>query len=116
MLDVHAPHSKIEGIKEFLLHLFTISVGLLIAVGIEGCVERYHHFRSRGRTSRTSLVRPGGSGSLPTHPVPISGGPLAPHLGHRKRRHKATMGTSCIPQAMNRPKSIRALWPQGQLP
>jgi len=41
MLDVHAPHGKLEGIKDFLLHLFTITVGLLIALGLEGCVERY---------------------------------------------------------------------------
>jgi len=31
-----------EGIKDFLLHLFTITVGLLIALGLEGCAERYH--------------------------------------------------------------------------
>jgi hypothetical protein len=43
MLDVHAPHGKLEGVKDFLLHLFTITVGLLIALGLEGCVERYHN-------------------------------------------------------------------------
>lgn len=42
MLDVHPPHHRLEGIKDFLIHLLTISVGLLIAVGIEGCVERHH--------------------------------------------------------------------------
>jgi hypothetical protein len=43
MLDVHAPHEKIHGIRDFLLHLFTITVGLLIALALEGCVERWHH-------------------------------------------------------------------------
>jgi hypothetical protein len=43
MLDVHAPHKPIEGIKEFLLHLFTITVGLLIALSLEGLVEWQHH-------------------------------------------------------------------------
>lgn len=43
MLDVHPPHKAIHGTGEFLLHLFTITVGLLIAVGIEGAVERHHH-------------------------------------------------------------------------
>ncbi|HEY6413929.1 MAG TPA: hypothetical protein VIX42_09585 [Edaphobacter sp.] len=38
-MDVHAPHKPIHGVKDFFLHLLTISVGLLIAVGIEGCVE-----------------------------------------------------------------------------
>ena len=43
MLDVHPPHKAIHGTGEFLLHLFTITIGLLIAVGIEGAVERHHH-------------------------------------------------------------------------
>lgn len=43
MLDVHPPHSAVHGIRDFLLHLFTITVGLLIALGLEGCVERSHH-------------------------------------------------------------------------
>jgi len=43
MLDVHPPEEKIHGFKDFLLHLFTITVGLLIALALEGCVERWHH-------------------------------------------------------------------------
>ena len=43
MLDVHAPHDKMHGLKDFLLHLFTITVGLLIALSLEGCVEWRHH-------------------------------------------------------------------------
>lgn len=43
MLDIHPPHSPMHGIRDFLLHLFTITVGLLIALGLEGCVERTHH-------------------------------------------------------------------------
>jgi hypothetical protein len=38
-LDVHAPHEPISSWKDFLLHLLIITVGLLIAVGIEGLVE-----------------------------------------------------------------------------
>jgi hypothetical protein len=41
VLDVHAPHHPIGGWKDFFVHLVTITVGLLIAVGIEGCVERH---------------------------------------------------------------------------
>jgi hypothetical protein len=44
-LDVHAPHHRIEGWKDFLIHLLTITVGLLIAVGIEGCVELHHEHK-----------------------------------------------------------------------
>jgi hypothetical protein len=43
MLDVHPPDEKIHGIRDFLLHLLTITVGLLIALALEGCVERWHH-------------------------------------------------------------------------
>ena len=42
MIEVHLPH-KLHGFWEFLLHLFTITVGLLIAVQIESCVESRHH-------------------------------------------------------------------------
>ena len=43
MLDVHLPHKSLHGFWDFILHLFTISVGLLIATQIESCVERQHH-------------------------------------------------------------------------
>lgn len=43
MLDVHVPHGKLRGIKDFLLHLLTIVIGLLIALGLEGWVEYQHH-------------------------------------------------------------------------
>ena len=43
MLDVHAPHTRMQGFKDFFLHLFTITIGLLIALSLEGCVERQHH-------------------------------------------------------------------------
>lgn len=43
MFDIHLPHKSIHGIWEFFLHLFTITVGLLIAVQIESCVEWRHH-------------------------------------------------------------------------
>jgi hypothetical protein len=43
MLDVHAPDTKIHGFRDFLVHLLTITVGLLIALSLEGCVEWQHH-------------------------------------------------------------------------
>jgi hypothetical protein len=43
MLDVHPPHGEMHGVRDFLLHLFTITVGLLIALALEGCAERWHH-------------------------------------------------------------------------
>jgi hypothetical protein len=41
MLDVHPPHEKMHGFKDFVLHLLTITVGLLIALSLEGCVEHW---------------------------------------------------------------------------
>jgi septation ring formation regulator EzrA len=43
VLDVHPPHESMHGWRDFLLHLFTITIGLLIALGLEGCVEWQHH-------------------------------------------------------------------------
>jgi hypothetical protein len=43
VLDVHPPHESIHGTRDFLLHLFTITVGLLIALSLEGLVEWQHH-------------------------------------------------------------------------
>ncbi len=43
MIEVHAPGGRIGGFRDFLLHLLTITIGLLIALGLEGCVELWHH-------------------------------------------------------------------------
>ena len=48
MLDVHAPHESIHTWKSFFIHIATISVGLLIAIGLEQTVEaihRHHQYR-----------------------------------------------------------------------
>ena len=43
MLDVHAPHEGIHTWKSFFIHIATIVVGLVIAVGLEQTVEYFHH-------------------------------------------------------------------------
>jgi hypothetical protein len=43
VLDVHPPHEPMHGWRDFLLHLTTITIGLLIALGLEGLVEWQHH-------------------------------------------------------------------------
>jgi hypothetical protein len=59
MLDVHPPHKAIEGVGEFFLHLFTITIGLLIAVGIEAAVERHQHreLAAEARDTMTAEIR-----------------------------------------------------------
>lgn len=42
MLDVHAPNESMHGWRDFLLHLTTITIGLLIALSLEGLVEWQH--------------------------------------------------------------------------
>jgi hypothetical protein len=55
MLDVHSPHKAIGNASEFFLHLFTITVGLLIAVGIEAAVEHHQH-RQLAREARETMT------------------------------------------------------------
>jgi hypothetical protein len=43
VLDVHPPHESIHGKRDFFLHLFTITIGLFIALSLEGLVEWQHH-------------------------------------------------------------------------
>jgi|HubBroStandDraft_6_1064221.scaffolds.fasta_scaffold326720_2 hypothetical protein len=43
MLDVHAPHEALYTWKGFFIHIATIVIGLLIAIGLEQTVEVLHH-------------------------------------------------------------------------
>jgi hypothetical protein len=47
MLEVHAPHLSIHTWKDFFIHIATITIGLLIAVGLEQSVEVLHHRHQR---------------------------------------------------------------------
>src|ERR1700685_2694232 len=55
MLDVHAPHETIHTWETFFIHLATIVIGLLIAVGIERTVV-YFHQRQQVAEIRRSLA------------------------------------------------------------
>jgi hypothetical protein len=55
MLDVHAPHETIHTWKTFFIHLATIVIGLLIAVGLEQTVVYFHH-RQQVAEIRRSLA------------------------------------------------------------
>jgi hypothetical protein len=43
MLDIHAPYEAVHTWKAFFIHIATIAVGLLIAIGLEQAVEYLHH-------------------------------------------------------------------------
>ena len=54
MLDVHPPHAPTHTWKDFFIHIATIVVGLLIAVGLEQTVE-YIHRRHQVKELREAL-------------------------------------------------------------
>jgi tetratricopeptide (TPR) repeat protein len=54
MLDVHPPHEAAHSWKDFFIHIATIVIGLLIAVGLEQTVEWLHH-KSEIRETRRLL-------------------------------------------------------------
>jgi hypothetical protein len=43
VLEVHPPNEPVHGWRDFFIHLATITIGLLIALSLEGCVEFWHH-------------------------------------------------------------------------
>src|SRR6185312_15293043 len=55
MLDVHPPHAAIHGWRDFFIHIATITIGLLIAVGLEQTVE-YLHRLEQLRTVRREIA------------------------------------------------------------
>jgi len=55
-MDVHPPHSPIHSVKEFLLHLLAITIGLLIALGLESSVGWVHH-RHLVRDARENIFQ-----------------------------------------------------------
>jgi len=59
VLDVHVPEGGMHGIKDFLLHIFTITVGLFIALMLEGCVEKIHqhHLRDEAESNIRQEIR-----------------------------------------------------------
>jgi hypothetical protein len=47
MLDVHPAHHAATTWRDFFVHIATIVIGLLIAVGLEQTVEYFHHRQQR---------------------------------------------------------------------
>ena len=55
-MDIEPPHHPIETKRDFFLHLFTITCGLLIALSLESLVEWGHH-RAIVREARENIRR-----------------------------------------------------------
>lgn len=55
-MDVHPPSHPVHTWRDALVHLGIVTVGLLIAIGLEACVEWRHH-QIQVREARESLAR-----------------------------------------------------------
>jgi hypothetical protein len=47
MIDIHPPHHAATTRRDFFIHLFTVILGILIAIGLEQTVEYLHHRHQR---------------------------------------------------------------------
>jgi hypothetical protein len=43
ILDVHPPHESVHSWRDFFIHIGTITLGLFIALSLEGFIESMHH-------------------------------------------------------------------------
>jgi hypothetical protein len=54
-MEIDVPEKPIHSIRDFLVHIFTITVGILIALGLEQAVEAYHH-RELASEARANII------------------------------------------------------------
>ena len=55
MVDIHPPHGPVHSLKDFLYHLLTVIIGILIALSLEGLLE-WHHHQSLAEQARANLM------------------------------------------------------------
>lgn len=55
-VEIHAPDEPVHSWRQFFIHLAIVSIGLLIALGLEALVERHHH-RLLVREARENIAR-----------------------------------------------------------
>ena len=71
MLDVHAPEHGVHGARDFFMHLFTITIGLFIALSLENAAEALHHrhLRKEAETQIRDEIAENRAGLLQSAPV-----------------------------------------------
>ncbi|MGA7156067.1 MAG: hypothetical protein WBY53_04435 [Acidobacteriaceae bacterium] len=74
MLDVHPPEHAAHTWRDFFIHIATICVGLLIAIGLEQSVEAIHTAHERNEL-RAALQRENQQILHDAHAVDVSEGP-----------------------------------------
>jgi hypothetical protein len=59
MLEVHPQHKPINTVKEFLIHMLAITLGLMIALGMEAGVQLHEHHKlaSEARANIATEIR-----------------------------------------------------------
>src|ERR1700680_1751166 len=58
-MDIHAPLKPFESLRDAIFHLFSVTVGILIALSFEGLLEWRHnrHLVAEARMNITSEIR-----------------------------------------------------------
>ena len=56
MLDVHPPHEAVHTWRDFFIHIATIVIGLLIAIGLEQTVEALRHRHERRQLQADLII------------------------------------------------------------
>ena len=54
-MDIHPPEGPVHSFKDFLFHLLTVTIGILIALSLEGLLE-WHHHRALVQEARINLA------------------------------------------------------------
>ena len=54
-MEVHPPHGSVHSIKDFMVHILAITIGLLMAQGLESTAEWWHH-QSQVREARQNIA------------------------------------------------------------
>jgi hypothetical protein len=54
-MEIHAPTKPVESLKDFFMHLLIVTVGILIALSLEGLVE-WHRHRELALEARTNII------------------------------------------------------------
>lgn len=54
-MDIHRPTGPVESLKDFFTHLLIVTVGILIALSLEGLLEWRHH-REAAEEARTNIL------------------------------------------------------------
>jgi hypothetical protein len=54
-MDIHPPTGPVESLKDLLTHLLIVTVGILIALSLEGLLE-WHHHRQLADEARTNIM------------------------------------------------------------